>query len=100
VHIHVGDALTALAHVEGEFDFIFNDIDKEGYPAVFKAAPARLRRGGILVTDNALWHERVLNPADGTSSAVVEFNHSIFNSNDFATCLVPLRDGLTVGVKL
>ena len=99
VRIHVGDALTALAQVDGEFDFIFNDVNKDGYPAVLRAACGRLRRGGLLVTDNTLWHERVLKPSDNTSSAVVEFNSNIFHSNDFMTCLVPLRDGLTVGVK-
>ena len=99
VHIHVGDALTALSEVDGEFDFIFNDVNKDGYPTVLRVGSGRLRRGGLLVTDNTLWHERVLNPADNTSSSVAEFNRNIFTSNDFATCLVPLRDGLTVGVK-
>jgi caffeoyl-CoA O-methyltransferase len=100
VQIHVGDALTSLAQVEGEFDFIFNDVNKDGYPAVLNAAPQRLRRGGLLVSDNTLWHERVLHPENLTSTAVVEFNRNIFHSNEFMTCLVPLRDGLTVGVKL
>jgi predicted O-methyltransferase YrrM len=99
VQIHVGDALTALSEVDGEFDFIFNDVNKDGYPSVFRSACRRLRRGGLLVSDNTLWHERVLNPADNTSSAVVEFNTKLFQSNEFMTCLVPLRDGLTVGVK-
>lgn len=100
VHIHVGDALTELAQVKGELDFIFNDVNKDGYPAVLMAAPGRLRRGGLLVSDNTLWHERVLNPADPTSRAVVEFNHNLFTSNEFMACIVPLRDGLTLGVKL
>ncbi len=99
VHIHIGDALTALANVSGEFDFIFNDVNKDGYPAVLEAASRRLKRGGLLVSDNTLWHERVLNPADQTSSSIVEFNSKLFKSSEFITCLVPLRDGLTVGVK-
>ncbi len=99
VHIHVGDALSALADVSGEFDFIFNDVNKDGYPAVLRAACGRLRRGGLLVSDNTLWHERVLNPADETSSAVVEFNSKLFTSSEFFTCLIPLRDGLTVAIK-
>ena len=99
VHIHVGDALSSLADVEGEFDFIFNDVNKDGYPAVLRAACGRLKSGGLLVSDNTLWHERVLNPADATSSAVVEFNAKLFTSSEFVTCIVPLRDGLTVGVK-
>lgn len=100
VHIHVGEALTSLAQVDGEFDFIFNDVEKDGYPTVLRAAPGRLRRGGLLVSDNTLWHERVLNPTDVTSRAVVEFNRNLFTSNGLMTCLVPLRDGLTLSVKL
>jgi predicted O-methyltransferase YrrM len=99
VHLHVGDALTALSQVDGEFDIIFNDVNKDGYPAVLRAASGRLRPGGLLISDNTLWHERVLNPADQTSSAVVEFNRNMFTSNEFTACLLPLRDGLTVGVK-
>jgi caffeoyl-CoA O-methyltransferase len=45
ITIHVGDALGALAAVDGEFDFIFNDVDKEGYPAVLEVAPGRLKLG-------------------------------------------------------
>ena len=100
IHIHTGDALRSLQAVPGEFDFIFNDVDKVGYPAVLEASGRRLRRGGLLVTDNTLWHERVLNAADTTSRAVVEFNRNLFNSKDFTSCLVPLRDGLSLGVKL
>jgi len=99
VHIHVGDALTELGQVKGEFDFIFNDVNKDGYPAVLSAAPGRLRPGGLLVSDNTLWHERVLKPADSTSRGIVEFNSNLFHSKEFVTCLVPLRDGLTLAVK-
>ena len=100
VHIHIGDALSSLALVEGEFDFIFNDVNKVGYPAVLNAAPQRLRRGGLLVSDNTLWHERVLSPENPTSIAVAEFNRNIFHSHELLACIVPLRDGLTLGVKL
>jgi adenylosuccinate lyase len=34
IQVHVGDALTSLSETSGEVDFIFNDVDKEGYPAV------------------------------------------------------------------
>ena len=44
IHVHVGDALTALASVPGTFDMIFNDVDKDGYPTVLDAIPDRIRR--------------------------------------------------------
>src|SRR5215813_7159723 len=66
IEIHVGDALEALASTSGEFDIIFNDVDKEGYPKVLEHAPPRLRPGGLFITDNTLWHERVLDPKEET----------------------------------
>jgi predicted O-methyltransferase YrrM len=100
IHVHVGDALTSLAETSGEFDFVFNDVDKEGYPAVLAAIPARLKRGGIFVTDNTLWHERVLHPREATDRAVVEFDRKLYESDQFFTTLIPIRDGLSVSIKL
>ncbi|MCP5120077.1 MAG: O-methyltransferase [bacterium] len=100
IEIHTGDALAALEETRGEFDLVFNDVDKEGYLDVFEVVPVRLRSGGLFVTDNALWHERVLDPRDEPSLTVVALNHNLFNSNEFWTTLVPLRDGVLIGVKL
>ena len=100
IHVHVGDALTSLAQTSGEFDFIFNDVDKEGYPAVLAAVPPRLKRGGMFVTDNTLWHERVLNPREASDRAVVEFDRKLYESTQFFTTLLPIRDGITVSCKL
>ena len=96
---HTGDALTALAATTGEYDLIFNDVDKDGYPDVLKAAPPRLKRGGLFLTDNTLWHERVLNPQKPADHAVVAFDRRLFAHPDFQTTLVPLRDGVTVSWK-
>lgn len=100
IHVHVGDALTALSGTKGDFDFIFNDVDKEGYPAVLGAVPSRLRRGGIFVTDNTLWYERVLAPREPSDHAVTEFNRKLYESTQFFTTLLPIRDGLSVAVRL
>lgn len=99
IRIHAGDALEAFKSTSGEFDLVFNDLDKEAYLDVLDVVPARLRRGGLLVSDNALWHERVLAPADAASRAVVEFNCRSFGSEDLLTTLVPLRDGVLISVK-
>jgi predicted O-methyltransferase YrrM len=99
IHIHVGDALRVLSETPGQFDFIFNDVDKEGYPAVLEAVPSRLKRGGLFVTDNTLWYERVLNPNEASDRAVVEFNRKLYESAQFFTTLLPLRDGLSVAVR-
>lgn len=99
IRIHVGDALEELGRVPGEFDFIFNDVDKTGYPTVLEAVPSRLRAGGLFVTDNALRHGGVLDPRDAASRAVLDFDSKLFASKEFASCIVPLRDGLTIAVR-
>jgi len=100
IQMHVGDALASLAQTTGEFDLIFNDVDKAGYPAVLQAVPSRLKSGGLFVTDNTLWHERVLNPVNEDDRAVVEFDRKLYGSHQFFTTLLPLRDGLTVSLRL
>jgi predicted O-methyltransferase YrrM len=100
IRIHVGDALAALASVPGEFDLIFNDVDKKGYPAVLDAIAGRLKPGGLLLADNVLRRGEVLAPHDKAAHAVVEFNAKLFNSSDFFSSIVPLRDGLSISVRL
>ncbi|HEY7208875.1 MAG TPA: O-methyltransferase [Bryobacteraceae bacterium] len=100
IQVHVGDALTALATTKGEFDLIFNDVDKDGYPDVLDAVPGRIRRGGLFITDNTLWHARVLDPHEKTDHAVRLFNQRLFASPDFYTTQLPVRDGVSVAVKL
>jgi predicted O-methyltransferase YrrM len=99
ITIHVNDALAAMAAIPGDFDLIFNDVDKEGYPAVLKAVASRLRPGGLFLTDNTLWHGRVVKPDDETSAAVVAFNRSLFAHRDFFTSMLPIRDGVTVAIR-
>ena len=99
ITIHTGDALAALAATAGEFDMIFNDVDKEGYPDVHAAAPDRVRLGGVFVTDNTLWKARVLDPQDAETEGVDTFNRRIFADARFLTSLIPLRDGMTLGIK-
>jgi predicted O-methyltransferase YrrM len=100
IQVHVGDALTALAQVSGEFDLIFNDVDKQGYPAVLEAVWGRIRHGGLFVTDNTLWHARVLDPHEETDHAVRLFNERLYASPFFYATQVPLRDGVSVAIRL
>src|SRR5262245_50637396 len=75
VQLKIGDALKILKKTEGPFDLIFCDVDKEFYPEALALALTRLRVGGLLITDNALFHGRVLNATpDATTRGVVEYN--------------------------
>jgi caffeoyl-CoA O-methyltransferase len=102
IHVGVGDALEQLSAQKQEFDIIFNDVDKQYYPAVLSLVPSHLRRGGLFITDNALWGGRVTeaNPKEETTRAIQEFNQRLYAMKDFFTTILPLRDGLAVAVKL
>ena len=101
IHVGVGDALEQLAQRQREFDIIFNDVDKEDYPRVLRLVAPRLRKGGLFITDNVLWSGRVAekNPSDARTKAILEFNRKLYDSKEFYTTILPLRDGLAVAVK-
>jgi predicted O-methyltransferase YrrM len=101
VTIKVGDALELLSEEKQQFDVIFNDVDKEDYPRVFRLAMPKLRSGGLFVTDNVLWSGEVTkkNPSDPKTKSILEFNRLLYGSKDFFTTILPIRDGLAVAVK-
>ena len=100
VRIETGDALDVLDRTGGEFDVVFNDIDKADYPKILEPAAAALRPGGLLISDNMLWYGTVLErePADAATRGVKELTRMLYESADFETTLLPLRDGLTVSI--
>ncbi len=106
VQVLVGDALELLSEQKSEMDIIFNDVDKEDYPRVFRVAVPRLRRGGLFVSDNVLWSGKVAAASakktapDEATHAILEFNRLLYNSPELFTTFVPLRDGVAIAMKL
>jgi len=101
VQFHISEAVGALRNIEGPFDIIFNDIDKQGYPASLPVIKEKLRSGGILIIDNMLWYGRVFNDEDQSpaTEGVREFTKAITSDNDWIVSLVPMRDGMIVAYK-
>ena len=114
IDYRVGNALEIIDETEGEFDIIYNDIDKDGYPQAFRKAIPRLRSGGLFITDNMLWLGRVVTydtDADvqgldeeeqwvhNTTVGVKELTRLLYNSPDLFTTIIPLRDGVSVAIK-
>jgi len=101
VRLLVGDAIDLIDTVDGDFDIIFNDVNKDQYPEVFAKAYPRLRRGGLLVSDNVLWYGRVAEAnRDVETEAVCEYNRLIYSTNDLFTTIIPIRDGISVSLRL
>jgi len=99
-HFHQGDGVEILEGLEGQFDIIFNDVEKHRYPEVLPKAVARLRHGGLLISDNVLWHGRVVeSDPDETTRKVLEYNRLIFEDSDLFSSIIPIRDGVSVSLK-
>jgi len=96
VRFHEGEAVAALSREAGPFDLIFCDIDKAGYPAALPVIKSKLRPGGVLITDNLLWHGQVLDPADAEAdtNAIRAFTNQVMGDPDWTASIVPIRDGL------
>jgi predicted O-methyltransferase YrrM len=101
VTYHVGDAVEQMAGIDGAFDVVYDDIDKHGYPAAWRAARDRVRVGGLYVCDNVLWSGRVLDDDhDRDTAAIVEHNRSIAEDERFVSTIVPTRDGVLVALRV
>ncbi len=98
---HRGNGIDILSKSNDHYDIIFNDANKEDYPKVFDTAKSKLKKNGLLISDNVLWHGQVTEPEqDHKTAGVVEYNKAIFNSDNFFSSIIPIRDGVSVSVKL
>jgi len=102
VEILVGNALELIDRVEGEFDIVFNDVDKCDYPTVYRKAADRVRIGGLLLSDNVLWSGRVADAAvtDEYTEGVRSFNKLLYADKRYYSTILPLRDGVAVGLRV
>jgi len=102
MHYIVSEAVQALKDTEGPFDLIFNDINKDGYPASLPVIREKLRPGGVLIVDNLLWHGRIFDPSDKTADTqgIHEFTRLMTTDSGWITSILPVRDGVMVAYKV
>lgn len=97
----VGDAIETLEKTKGTFDLIFIDLNKSQYPRAFMKALPRLRQNGMLLADNVLWSGTVVQPGnDRDELGIKKFNLLAHSSHNLITTIVPIRDGLSISVKV
>ena len=97
IEYRLGPASETLAGLDGPFDFVFIDADKEGYFDYYEATLPMLAEGGLLAVDNVLWSGRVVDEsADGATASMKRFNEHVHGDPRVETVMLTVRDGITL----
>ena len=99
---HTGSALDIIPDLDTSFDLVFIDADKPNYSNYFHLIIDKLNSGGIILSDNVLWHGKVveeLNEKDISTKAVLDYNTLLKEDERIETVVLPIRDGLTISRK-
>lgn len=96
---HTGKALEIIPKINTFFDLVFIDADKENYCNYFERILPKMKRGGIILSDNVLWSGKVLETPqknDVDTLALIAYNELLKNDERVESVLLPIRDGLTI----
>ncbi len=102
VQLIEGDAREVLRTLAPGFDAVFVDADKEPMAEYFRESVRLLRVGGLLLSDNAFFHGAVVDRSDRSAQAegVRAFNRLAATDARVVSAVIPIRDGVVVGVKV
>jgi len=99
-----GDALSVMPRLKKKYDLIFLDADKEDYKRLFDYSMVLLKRGGVIVIDNLLWQgyaaaSKVPSKYKESTKHIREFNKLFIEQPNLRTTILPIGDGIGLGVK-
>jgi caffeoyl-CoA O-methyltransferase len=96
--LHRGNALAIIPTLDEVWDLVFLDADKTGYIDYYNLLIPKLRRGGLILADNVLFHGQVLQPEiEGKSAnAIQAFNEMVAADKSVEKVMLTVRDGLFV----
>jgi caffeoyl-CoA O-methyltransferase len=96
---HQGNGLNVIETIDGPFDLVFIDADKENYLNYYEAVLPKVRTGGFIIADNVLWYGKVLKPDaldDKETRGIASFNQYLKKDARIEHLLLPMRDGLMI----
>ncbi len=89
---------------EEPLDLIFLDADKSNYYKYLVALTPHLKKGGLLIADNAFAFGFLLDTAPERNPeevrSMLRFHQELLKRNDYFTSLAPIGDGMLISVKL
>jgi caffeoyl-CoA O-methyltransferase len=104
INILEGDALQIMPALEKKYDFIFLDADKQDYERLFFYSLMLLKKNGVLFIDNLLWHgyaavEKPPKDYERSAQMIKEFNKLLVYQDTINVSIIPVGDGIGIGVK-
>lgn len=104
IKIFEGDAANVMPGLKKKYDLIFLDADKEDYKQLFDYSMILLKRGGVILVDNLLWHgyaasNRVPPGYKESTKHIRAFNNLFMNQPNLNSVILPIGDGIGFGVK-
>lgn len=102
IQYKIGDAKKIIPTLEGMFDVVFIDADKENYALYYDLIFDKLSVGGYMIADNVLWSGKVVADnikIDKDTKALLDFNDKVQADERVENVLFPIRDGLLIARK-
>jgi len=97
IEYRLGPALDTIAELDGPFDLVFIDADKENYRNYYDAVLPKVAPNGLILADNALRNGRVLEEDSG--EPMQAFNDYVLNDERVECVLLTVRDGILLVMK-
>jgi caffeoyl-CoA O-methyltransferase len=99
--LHAGNALQIIPALKELWDLVFIDADKVNYIEYYRLVLPALRKGGVILADNVLFHGEVLEDRikGKNALAIQAFNEYVRNDSSVDVVILTIRDGLSFIIK-
>jgi predicted O-methyltransferase YrrM len=104
IDLKIGNALAIMPQLQKKYDLIFLDADKEDYKRLFDYSMILLKSKGVIFIDNLLWHgfaaaRKVPKENRISTKHIRDFNKVFMNMPNLTSTILPIGDGIGLGVK-
>ena len=97
IQMHIGDAIKIIPTLPFEWDLVFIDANKTGYIDYYDLVLPSIKKNGLIIVDNTLFHGEVLEEriSGKSAKAIQAFNEHVLRDESTEQTILTIRDGLT-----
>ncbi len=106
IEVRYGNALEIIPALDEVFDLVFIDADKSNYGNYFDLIIPKIRKGGVILSDNILWKGKVVEEIGKSDKhkniirSLIAFNQKLQEDSRVEQIIVPVRDGISIARKI